>query len=193
MLKTPPPVNDNRSTKGFTLTELAIVLGVAGIILGAIWVAGAAVYRNQRVAKAQQQITILAANVKSHYSTRNSFPSSGTNLTDELFRAGVIPSDMGSTSSALTSGIDGLVTLASWGSAAPYKNFAITLSNIRSDAECRSLAVRTAGDNPIIGLQTENPSTGQVYNNINGWRTAAAATSVGSGTCSSLAWRFSLK
>ncbi len=33
--------NIQRRNRGFTLTEMAIVLGVIGLILGAIWVAAA--------------------------------------------------------------------------------------------------------------------------------------------------------
>ncbi|MGQ3505077.1 type II secretion system protein, partial [Enterococcus faecalis] len=45
-----------QAKRGFTLTEIAIVLGIIGLILGAIWVAAGAVYSNLRVSKATTQL-----------------------------------------------------------------------------------------------------------------------------------------
>jgi prepilin-type N-terminal cleavage/methylation domain-containing protein len=51
-----------RRQGGFTLTELAIVLGVIGVILGAVWVAGAAVNQNNKAQlTSQQTLTVLNA------------------------------------------------------------------------------------------------------------------------------------
>ena len=55
--------------RGFTLTEIAIVLGIIGIILGAIWGAAATVYNNQKVADAERGITATAAAVRSLFAT----------------------------------------------------------------------------------------------------------------------------
>lgn len=55
--------------RGFTLTEIAIVLGIIGLILGAIWVAAAAVYNNLRVSKATTQLLQITQNVRALYAT----------------------------------------------------------------------------------------------------------------------------
>ena len=47
--------------RGFTLTEIAIVLGIVGLILGAIWVAAAAVYNNLRVSHADTESSAACA------------------------------------------------------------------------------------------------------------------------------------
>src|SRR5882762_1552401 len=55
--------------RGFTLTEIAIVLGIVGLILGAIWVAAAAVYSNLRTSKATTELLNIVQNVRALYAT----------------------------------------------------------------------------------------------------------------------------
>src|SRR3984957_1797273 len=55
--------------RGFTLTEIAIVLGIIGLILGAIWGAASAVYSNKHISDSEQGITAAAQAVRSMYAT----------------------------------------------------------------------------------------------------------------------------
>jgi len=99
---TQPLFSSRKKRRGFTLTEMAIVLGVIGLILGAIWVAAANVYSNMRVEKAQQQILTIVQNIRSLYVARSTFadPASacGVNcpqdITAPMASAGVFPADM---------------------------------------------------------------------------------------------------
>lgn len=93
-----------RSTRrGFTLTEIAIVLGIIGMILGAIWVAASSVYNNQRVARATNELLTIAQSVRSLYATSQTVDTTGnadmdvsaTNATHYTYlQANVFPSDM---------------------------------------------------------------------------------------------------
>ena len=55
--------------RGFTLTELSIVLGIIGLILGAIWVAASAVYSNLHLATANTQLLQVTQAVRAMYAT----------------------------------------------------------------------------------------------------------------------------
>ncbi|HUY68359.1 MAG TPA: prepilin-type N-terminal cleavage/methylation domain-containing protein [Alphaproteobacteria bacterium] len=57
-------------SRGFTLTEIAIVLGVVGIVLGGIWAAAALVSQNDKTQEASQDIALIVANYRSLFSTR---------------------------------------------------------------------------------------------------------------------------
>lgn len=90
------PYNGSRKTRGFTLTEVAIVMGVVGLILGGIWIAAAAVYTNHRVNTAYTQVMRIVQGTRALYASQALFPVSqqGTNITNNLKQAGIIPKDM---------------------------------------------------------------------------------------------------
>lgn len=79
--------------RGFTLTEIAIVLGIIGLILGAVWVAAASVYNNQRISHANTALLQVVQGVRALMSTSNSMGTAG-DVTATMISAGVIPSDL---------------------------------------------------------------------------------------------------
>ena len=92
--------------RAFTLTELAIVLGVIGLILGAIWTAAAKVYTNNKVTKATQEILSVANSLRSTYAGKGVVALASTDLTQFGVNAGWYPTDM-LTPAACVSGVNG--------------------------------------------------------------------------------------
>jgi prepilin-type N-terminal cleavage/methylation domain-containing protein len=87
------PIRTSRTKKrGFTLTEIAIVLGIVGLILGAIWVAAAAVYNNLRTGHANTEILQVAQGVRTLMTTAQTVGAAG-DITTSMISAGVIPAD----------------------------------------------------------------------------------------------------
>jgi prepilin-type N-terminal cleavage/methylation domain-containing protein len=96
-------VSTEKKTKrrGFTLTEIAIVLGIIGLILGAIWVAASAVYSNFRISTAQRQLVQIAQAVRVLYATAGSVDA-GADITmgtppaatNPYYMANIFPGDM---------------------------------------------------------------------------------------------------
>jgi len=80
--------------RGFTLTELAIVLGIIGTILGAIWTAAANVSAHNKAAKEVQEILTIVSNVRAFYGNRGSFPAGTVCLNPVLVPASIFPADM---------------------------------------------------------------------------------------------------
>ena len=80
--------------RGFTLTELAIVLGIIGIVLGGIWVAAARVYANNKTQKAAAQILAIANGYKVLYSNGIDNATMWADVTCIGVNNGIFPTDM---------------------------------------------------------------------------------------------------
>src|ERR1700733_2189126 len=80
-----------RKRRGFTLTEIAIVLGIVGLILGAIWVAAAAVYNNLRTSHANTEILQVAQAIRTLYANS---ASDAALTVGNLISANAVPNDM---------------------------------------------------------------------------------------------------
>ena len=98
MTKSVMPVSSARR-RGFTLTEIAIVLGIIGIILGAIWAAAAMVYENNRTKEAREQTLTIINNWRSIYGSRKvdlggSSGGSGADITALTVNNGFAPPEM---------------------------------------------------------------------------------------------------
>ncbi len=62
--------------KGYTLTEVAIVLGIVGLVLGAIWAAADRASSRERLARGISQVERIAIGVRDIYRGRG-LPSAG--------------------------------------------------------------------------------------------------------------------
>ncbi len=81
--------------RGFTLTEIAIVLGIVGLILGAIWIAAAAVYQNLRLSHANAEVLQIAQGVRTLYATVNIIPGGVVqDITDAVVCAKAAPPEL---------------------------------------------------------------------------------------------------
>ena len=143
-----------RQTRGFTLTEAAIVLGIVGLILGAIWVAAASVYANLRVKQTSEQLLQIAQGIRALHATNTTIPAATTMI--QLARAGVIPKDM------LDDAVNPTAVTNIWGGVMTAQNvrttnvvagdaFVITFPNVPQQA-CVDLAVRNSGQGRDAGL-----------------------------------------
>jgi Tfp pilus assembly protein FimT len=185
-----------RKIRGFTLTEAAIVLGIVGMILGAIWVAAAAVYNNLRVNKTSTQLLQIAQSVRSIHSTQNAVDANITAVI--VAQAGGIPKDMLDSPTAPTSVTDiwgGAVAIgpASSSATTPNDSFYIDFPNVPSQA-CADLSVQTTGsgrDSGLIGVSytAATPATATTFPiNI-----STATTSCGNGLSKDIVFTFKLK
>ena len=83
------------TNRGFTLTELAIVLGIIGLLISVIWVAAGSVYDNYRTQRAAAQTLTIVQNLKTLYGGgHGTLDPNGTDITAVVIAAGLMPSDM---------------------------------------------------------------------------------------------------
>ena len=149
--------NIQHRNRGFTLTEMAIVLGVIGLILGAIWVAAASVYANLYVSEASTETIMIVQNFKALYGiNRNGQASNGMDITALAINAGLIPSNMiqtGNTSYALGPWSNSQVNVYS---GSTWNAITVAFWNI-SQSTCNRLAdsIATGSAFPADGLVWE--------------------------------------
>lgn len=142
--------------KGFTLTEAAIVLGIVGLILGAIWVAAASVYSNLRVKQTSEELLQVAQAVRSLYATSTTVDPAITAV--NVARAGGFPSDMLDNPNNPTTVRDvwgGDVTMAANTiNGVANAGFTIAFSSVPQSA-CVQLVLRNSGvgrDSGLVGI-----------------------------------------
>ena len=196
--------------RGFTLTEIAIVLGIVGLILGAIWVAAAAVYTNIRISNSNRHLLVITQNVRSLFSTSTVTGSaSGTDMTTSLIPAGVFPTDLlpnGSSSTTVNSAWSGgqIHVYSSTGTAAGDA-FTVQFEGIPSQG-CINLLTAATGSGRDPGMiaagGVANSSGGALVgsytaNNLSNAQATlsgvAAATACGNGATTVVAFQFRLR
>ncbi len=162
--------NKRRQRRGFSLLEMAIVLGIIGVVLASLWGVISIVHETIKRDEATRQIEMAVQNVRAFYLGKGTVATpagSGTfsNLTDYLLRQGVLPQDMIRDRAATTLRADN-----SWGSGGPsgsigdgtfavdntdvatsYDRFRIELRGLSFSA-CVALLSRLSGESGPKGL-----------------------------------------
>lgn len=82
-----------QQNRGFTLTEIAIVLAIVGVVLSGIWVAAKSVLDANKANQAVQDITTMASNIRSTFAATTQFTSGG-NQTSAMITAGIVPNSL---------------------------------------------------------------------------------------------------
>ncbi len=81
----------NKLRHGFTLTEMAIVLSIIGLVFGGIWAAASSAYNAMEMNQAHQEVDTIMLNMRQMYAGIPSFPAG--DLTSAAITAGVFPSN----------------------------------------------------------------------------------------------------
>ena len=97
-------IMDKSAKRGFNLIEIAIVLGVIGVVIGGIYVAAGAVRDNNRLQTTQGDIQQTVQNVRKAYTTRARFLGLTYAQTKTM---NLMPADMQDTGSSFSNVYDG--------------------------------------------------------------------------------------
>jgi prepilin-type N-terminal cleavage/methylation domain-containing protein len=84
----------NGGKRGFSLTEVAIVLGIIGALTAAIWGVASNVYENNAVTTVVQQISKITGNIRDTYTALATWPTSGTCSTNGSNNWAAVPTDV---------------------------------------------------------------------------------------------------
>ena len=100
--------------RGYSLTEMAIVLGVMAIVLAGLW--GVVGYAQETIKRdlMMEQLTLAVQNTRQYFSGQARVQAGASTFTDRLLRAAAIPPEMIRDRAAAA-----LVADHPWGAAAP--------------------------------------------------------------------------
>lgn len=81
-------------SSAFTLTEVAIVLAILGLVIGAIWAAAAMLKANNQVQTANREMASIVQNVRALYADQGALSGGASTLTPALDRLRIFPINM---------------------------------------------------------------------------------------------------
>ena len=164
--------------RAYSLTELAIVLGVMGVVLASIWATASAAWEASRREQTLEIVTTIANNIHASNYPSLSFASGGVDYYVPLFfKQGIIPNSVQRRATSGCSNNSGLCADTPWGiggangslqvcpwnygtstppcataaSTGTVQFFAIQLSSL-SQANCIQLASMISGAPTLTGL-----------------------------------------
>lgn len=184
-----PSQNLTKKQRAYSLTELAIVLGIVSVIFGAIWSASSMVYRNMLLNQSISDLSLLTQTIRDFYKGQSKFDkSTGSNLTDFLVDAKLFPASMIEKNTNLP--------VTPWRTdikvyvGSEKDTFRIVYEDGLPEDVCRLLAGRIAGKGRARGLVnvTAGGSSFTTSNELNNL-TSLDIT----GSCQSLSLTFKLK
>ncbi|MFY9288930.1 MAG: type II secretion system protein [Alphaproteobacteria bacterium] len=79
---------------GFTMMEIAIVIGIIGLIAGAIWAAGSKVLAQNALRNAERQLAIISQNMRAAYAEQGGVAGIAATLTPALDKMRIFPAEL---------------------------------------------------------------------------------------------------
>jgi prepilin-type N-terminal cleavage/methylation domain-containing protein len=163
-------------TRGFTLTELALVLGIIGVIITAIWTAAGSVYENNRTARASRQVLAIITGFKSIFGITRVNIADWTDITALAINNEFMPADMivpGNTSNGIGPWSGSIVNVYSYQSG----NGIIILYQVLNQVACNDLGNAVATTNPgLIWADINGTAAGDAHSVSPGWTPSNIST-----------------
>ncbi|MBI3418562.1 MAG: hypothetical protein HY053_00305 [Proteobacteria bacterium] len=163
---------------GFNLIEAALVLGIAGIVVGGIFAAWGAVSGANRLRRAQDQITVIVNQIRSTYGNRSHLDDApAPTFTNALINAGLLPDTWlenlaGTNQISNPYGGNILIEPVSSASGGGASNDAILITfSAVTQADCTKLAANILGAGRTEGLIKINNisvNTSTIFKDIRG-------------------------
>ena len=155
--------------RGVTLIELCIVLGIMGIVGGAIWAAASAVRSRQPISDSVQLVTEIATNVRGIYT---GFPTASAPTLQNQIDRGLFPM------SIVNEGKDD--TINAWGGTVHLNFPSGNLTGFSIEFTLPSSISRTTRQEACIGMITRNPGSATANPATgNAWSTSGTLPSGG--------------
>lgn len=83
-----------RQQRGFSMVEMAIVLGVVGLVMGGVWTLAVKVQQTARVKQAVEQVITINKNIRNYYQTQACIPNGDQTATLLGLGQNIFPREM---------------------------------------------------------------------------------------------------
>lgn len=83
-----------RCRRGFSMVEMAIVLGVVGLVMGGVWTLAVKVQQTARVKQAVEQVITINKNIRNYYQTQACIPNGDQTATLLGLGQNIFPREM---------------------------------------------------------------------------------------------------
>lgn len=188
--------------RGFSLTEMAIVLGIVGVVIGGIWAAAAMVSRNRLIQQQKQDLTTIVEGMRTLYAGKvfanNMRPDADyydwqrREFSVKMDKYGVYPADLERRTGVAAPNL-GIVRNREGGSILiyPWSNSAVAANNVfeveffGTPRTCQRLAFEMARSADQTGLL-------QIYTVPTGWANPADVTFASVEGCGEVSFAFRL-
>lgn len=141
-----------RKIRGNSLTEVAIVVGVMGVILGGIWAAANYVLEQVKKERFAEQVTMVVNNVRAFYQNQPGIKGTTDDVTADVVENKLVPKEMVASSTTATHAWGKKFTVAPIVEDGTYKqSFKITFEDLKQDP-CISVAYYLTGSKAPVGL-----------------------------------------
>jgi prepilin-type N-terminal cleavage/methylation domain-containing protein len=156
-----------RNRRGFTLTELAVVLGVIGTVLAAIWVASGRVSAGNKAQRAVAQVLSIVGNYRTLYAQHGvDDPTNFDDITCTGVNAGFFPNDMLQTGTTCVTGTTTTYPSGPWGTATQGQYVQVEVNQTYSGVAVTYAGLTQAACNNLADAISTAPDA--IYENING-------------------------
>jgi prepilin-type N-terminal cleavage/methylation domain-containing protein len=148
-----------KARRAFTLVEIAIVLAISAIVIGAIWMGSQVAYDQYRIYKNAQNMMTVVRNIREHFEGQREIPSTLTNtqLMTRLCSNEVFPRDMRRSNSCVTVEIDHAFNSTTSGGSLTIERITGTVFRLRYQNvprfACQAIPVRQNLALPELAVQ----------------------------------------
>lgn len=201
------PARSKRSSSGLNLIEVAIVLGITGLIIGGVWAVSSVLGASNKQRKASQELALIAQNVRVAFAEQSGVLGQRAHLTLALDRFGSLPTEMRQNAN-MPAGIMfnpwSQLPAGGLGSAVVYASDC-TGSEAPDDTTpepCFAVGFLNVPQSACVQMATQSPSTSTgvqgVIINSSGFLTlpvtgTAAASNCSNATNNTISWVYLLK
>ncbi len=173
------PFSILRARGGYNLIEAAIVLGIAGLVIGAIFAAWGGVTSANKLRQSEEMMTVIVGQIRTTYGNRNTLDNvSGGVFTNALLDAALLPDSWVVNNQILNPyGGNVIITPDTSGVSANKDAMNITFNKLNK-ADCLKLASNVLGLARTQGLFKINSTTVNETSNFSNISSAVCTSGI---------------